>query len=147
MTSIITDLAERKGKACPVCLEMHVPQNRCRYEQLAGRITKLSQANQLIPSILQANKEAVTMAEHYRHLLKTADQAQTILQEVLAKHGDIGKQIQDEYMEAVDKWASQLSSQDTKEPTSDTDNSAASEKNDKPCTEETTTGENSPPAS
>ena len=131
------------NRTCGVCNEMHVPQNRCSYEALVRKITKLSEANSLIPSILSANKEAVNTATQFQAMLKQADKSNDILMEILASHGTIGEQIKNEYLGKVDEWASKYFSQDTKEQTPDTESSTPSETSDKPSTEETTSGESS----
>ena len=131
------------NRACGVCNEMHVPQNRCSYETLVRKITKLSEANSLIPSILSANKEAVNTATQFQAMLKQADKSNDILMEILASHGAVGEQIKNEYLGKVDEWASKYFSQDTKEQTPDTESSTPSETSDKPSTEETTSGESS----
>ena len=107
MTNLIK--LERGGignRACGVCNEMHVPQNRCSYEALVRKITKLSEANSLIPSILAANKEAVNTATQFQAMLKQADKANDILLEVLADHGEVGEKIKNEYLGQVIQWVS-----------------------------------------
>lgn len=118
MGNLITDLQSRKGKPCHICNEMHIPQNRCRFDALATKITKLMEANSLIPQILQHNKEATDLARHFQGLLKRADEAHTLLMGILEDptypDGLIIKAI---YLEELDKWAaSKLTSQDTSAP-------------------------------
>lgn len=129
---------------CALCNQMHVPQNKCSFEALAKKIMLLTEANRTIPSILQANKEAVTTARQFQILLKSADKANDILFEVLAAHGEIGETIKNEYLKGLDEWAKVHSSQDTEEQSQDTGPSILSETNDKPSTGETTPGGNSP---
>lgn len=112
----VRSILERKqGGPCAICNEAHPIQNRCRYEALAAKITKLTEANSFIPQILQANKEATSLAIHYQGLLKKADEAHAILMEILEKHGETGEQIKLEYLERLDKWASKSINQDTQE--------------------------------
>ena len=118
-------------------------QNRCSYEALVRKITKLSEANSLIPSILAANKEAVNTATQFQAMLKQADKANDILLEVLADHGEVGEKIKNEYLGQVNQWVSEHFSQDTKESQQDTESSIQNETGDKPSTEETTPGESS----
>lgn len=138
MTNLITDLMDRKGKPCGICNEMHIPQNRCRFDALARKIQKLMEANALIPQILQHNKEATELAKHFQGLLKQADGAHTILMGILEdpKYAD-GQAIKERYLEELNKWAaSKLTSQDTEEqlPLFSQENSTPSEKSDKPST-------------
>jgi len=128
------------NNVCPVCAEKHIPQNRCRYEALVSVNTRLREANSMIPAILNANKQAVQTAEQFRFMLKKADEANAILQTILAKHGDIGKTIQTEYFEELETWASKHTSQDTAASSLDTKNSTLSETDDKSSTEETMSG-------
>jgi hypothetical protein len=134
MTNLITELASRKGKPCNICDEMHSSQNRCRYERLATKIVKLLEANSFIPQLIQHNKESTEIATHFQSLLKKADQAHTILMEVLSRHGDMGEKIKIEYLEKLNTWADQHSSQDTLDQRgpSSPENSTPSETNDKP---------------
>lgn len=115
MTNLITDLASRKGKPCHICGEKHIPQNRCRFEAMASKIARLTEANGLIPQILNHNKEATDLATHFRSLLKKADEAHAILMGVLEQHGEIGAKIRNEYLGELDKWASESTNQDTTE--------------------------------
>lgn len=146
MSNILVDLQDRKGKPCHLCNEMHIPQNRCRFEALASKIVRLTEANSLIPGLLASNKEATDLAENFRELLKRADQAHSILMEVLAENGDLGLQIGNTYLERLNEWANQSTSQGTSEKIhpSSPESSTPNESEAKPSTEETTSGESSP---
>lgn len=113
--TILTGLLDRKnGAPCPVCGVIHMITNPCGRPEMTARIQKLLEATAMIPAILQANKEATTLAEGFRHIVKKADEAHGLLIDVLNGHGDIGKQILQEYLERLDTWAKE----ETKEPTS-----------------------------
>ncbi len=105
------DLLDRKnGSPCPLCSVIHRPQVQCTREHLASKITKLLEANAMIPGLLQHNKEATQIASGLQHIVKKADEAHNILMEVLSNHGEIGETIQREYMERLDKWAANVPS-------------------------------------
>lgn len=116
MSQIITNLLDRKkGGPCQICSEIHIPQNRCRFEALATKITKLMEANGMIPQILAANKEATTLAQYYQQLLKQADYAMTVVQEVLAENGQEG--LFNKILARIDEWQkSKTSNQPTEGP-------------------------------
>jgi hypothetical protein len=131
MSNVLVDLADRKGKPCITCGEMHIIQNRCRHEVLVRRIAGLQEANGCIPSLLQANKEATDVAKCFQGLIKKADEAHTILMGILTKHGEPGEAIKTEYLEELDKWHKETLSQDTEQPTQDTESSISKETEDK----------------
>lgn len=115
--SIITNILDRKqGGPCQICNESHDIKTRCRFEAMARKIVRLTEANSYIPSILAANKEATTLAQHFQSLLKKADQAHTILMEILSlpEYPD-GELIKARYLGELDKWAKESISQDTQE--------------------------------
>ena len=136
MTGIIRELADRKKSGCPICAEFHAPATRCRFEAMAGRITKLLEANKLIPSLLAANQEATKLAQYYQGLLNKADAAHTILMTILEGHEEIGEQIAEEYIGALDTWATPYINQNTAEPLQPSvqESSTPNETEDKPST-------------
>ena len=110
----LKDALARKGGVCQICNHAHSLQQPCSREAMAHKITKLMEANSMIPGLLQHNKQATEIAEHFRGMLKRADEAHTMLMDILAGHGEIGIKIRDEYMERLNKWAeAELTSQDT----------------------------------
>lgn len=123
-----------------MCNEAHPVQNRCRSEALLHKVVKLMEANALIPQILQHNKEATETAMYFQDLLKKADQAHTVLMEILARNGEIGEKIKNEYLEELDKWAKVHIDQDTEEFQSEK-LSALKETKDSPSIGETQDGE------
>jgi len=120
---------------CPICGQHHPPQNRCQFEHLSKRVTLLLEANQIIPSLMQANKEAVTTAKQFQILLKKADEAHTVLMEVLAERGEIGEEIKNEYLWRLDNWAKETLNQNTEQLSLGIENSTSSEQSDKNSTE------------
>lgn len=116
MSEIITNLLDRKkGGACQICGTPHSIQNRCSSTDLIRVVTKLREANNFIPQILAANKEATELAQHFQDLLKIADRAHTALMEILAKYGDTGEQIKNEYLGEIEGWAKASTNQGTEE--------------------------------
>lgn len=117
--TILTNLLDRKnGGACSVCGYTHNIQTQCSREAMAFRISKLLEANQIIPSLLQANKEATVLAGGYKMLLKKADEAHAILMNILETHGDTGAKIREEYLGALNSWA-ETKEESTSQGTSD----------------------------
>lgn len=103
--TILTGLLDRKnGSPCAVCGEMHHIQDPCRRQAMASKITKLMEANSMIPGLLQHNKEATILAQQYREILKRVDESHGVLLEVFDSHGEIGKKMKEEYLEKLDKW-------------------------------------------
>lgn len=139
MTLININRGSIGNNPCNLCGELHVPQNKCRHEALLKKITMLSEANRMIPNILQANKEAVETSKSFQQLLLQADKANDFLMEVLVAHGEIGETIKNEYLLKVDTWVKEHFSQGTK-GTSGDGNSTPSETSDKLSTEETPPG-------
>lgn len=135
-------------KHCQLCTELHVPSTKCRFQALASRITKLLEANSMIPSILQAHKESVTIAQHFQILLKKADQAHAILEEVLKEYEYTGEEIKTKYLGRLDEWAKGNLNLDTSEqlPLFSPASSIPSENEDRPSTM-TASGEASPQGS
>ena len=124
-------------------MEFHAPQNKCRHEVVIKRLLKLIEINQTIPALLNANKEAVTMATNFQGLLKKADEAHGILMTILAKHGEVGETIKNEYLGEIDKWSQSFINQDIEEPKQGTEQSTLNETGDKPSII-MTDGKNSP---
>lgn len=130
-------------QTCHICAEIHSMQSKCSHNALTRRIGKLLQANSVIPSIMQANKQAVETARAFQGLLKVSDKAQEMLQEVLAEYGDIGKEISDKYLGKVNTWLKETSVQDIEQqPSSQQENTIQSETESKLSTMETMTGQN-----
>lgn len=102
-------------KPCGLCAELHVPAVKCNFRALATRVTKLLEANALIPQILTAQKEATVTAQYFQQILKKADQSHTILLEVLAEYEYTGEEIKNKYLERLDEWAKGNLSLDTSE--------------------------------
>ena len=99
------DLLDRKnGSPCPLCSVIHRPQVQCAREHLAAKITKLLEANAMIPGLLQHNKEATESAVGFQTIIKKFDGALMLLMDILAGHGEVGEQIKNEYMEKLDLW-------------------------------------------
>ena len=130
-------------KFCQVCGEGHKQMQKCGHEALVRRVTRLLEANRLIPQLMQANKEAVTTAAEFQLLLKQADQAQMFIQEVLADYGDTGVEIYQKYLTKVDAWAQASTKPDTDDRQLHLDNvnTIQSDNENKPCTEETPIGD------
>lgn len=99
------DALARKNGPCPVCGHMHAIQTQCAREALAQRISKLMEANSLIPGLLSQNKEVTELAENFRMMLVKVDDTHTILMQILSTYGNTGKEIEQKYMEALDAWA------------------------------------------
>lgn len=132
MTNLITKLNDQKGKPCAICNEIHIPQNRCRFDALAKKIAQLQEANQSIPSLLEAIKEAVESAQTFQALLKQTDRVHTILWEVLSEHGEVGEEIKKEFLKRTDEWlAKEHTNQDTEELKPDIEKSILKETKDK----------------
>jgi hypothetical protein len=120
MSGVVTslqDIVQRKqGGPCPMCSYIHPLDTLCTREALFHKIKKLMEANGLIPLMQSHIKEVTGMASQYLMMLKKAGDSHELLLEVLKEYGDIGEKIRLDYMERLDKWASQKStSQDTPE--------------------------------
>lgn len=117
MSNIITDIQSRKGKPCHLCGHLHDIKSKCNGQHLAHMIVRLKEANGMIPSILKANKEAVETAQAFQEIIKDADQAHTILMEVLSmpEYPD-GELIRQRYLEELDKWQKQKVAQKSTSP-------------------------------
>ena len=131
------------NKACPICAAMHVPQNKCDTNLLAKRVQQLLEANQAIPSLMKSNKEAVEIAQYLQGLCTQADYAQTLIQEVCVKHGDVGQLILAEYHNRLDEWAKKTISQGTSPEQTSTEQLTLSATEDKNSTPQQA-GESSP---
>lgn len=70
------------SKPCQICGAFHIPQNNCKFDDLAKRISLLIESNKMIPSILQANKEAVDTAKMFQSILNDSIKAFDLLQEI-----------------------------------------------------------------
>lgn len=103
--SSLQDALDRKNGPCPVCNQMHNLQTQCSREALASKITKLMEANSLIPGLLQQNKQVTEIAKNFQSLLVKADEAHTILMDLLTGWGDIGEEIKKTYLEKLNSWA------------------------------------------
>ena len=115
VTSAQEFLDRKKGFPCLACHFVHPPKTPCSREEMAFRIKKLVEANEKIPELLKMNTEATELAMNFRLMLKKADEAHTILMELLKEHGEVGEEISIEYMKRVNAWAQgkERTSQDT----------------------------------
>ena len=88
------------NNTCDVCGEHHIPQNKCRSEALVRRISLLKEANQVIPSLLQANKDAVDTAKAFQDILKETDAVMEKLKEICHReeYGQLGPKIWGAFM-------------------------------------------------
>lgn len=130
------------SKPCNMCGTTHSMQSKCSHNDLMRRIQKLLEANSMIPSILQANKEAVETAKQFQILLKIADKSNEILQQILLSHGEVGEKIKEAYMSGVNEWVKEYLSQDINQQASNqSENTIPSETESKLSTMETMTGE------
>lgn len=131
-------------RPCSMCGSMHNPRAKCSFQDLAARITVLLDANRTIPSLLEANKQAVDLANQFHSIVKQAGAAHDIILKLLGEHGEIGIQIRDEFIRRLDEWVKEISSQDTKDQLKmDIENSTSNETKDKSSTGETMTGNDS----
>lgn len=98
-------LARKNGAPCEACGVVHDIEKPCSREALAFRIMALMQANSGIPDLLNQKKEAVQIAKTFQGLLKRADEAHTILMQILSTHGEVGEKIRVQYLMELDSWA------------------------------------------
>lgn len=117
------------NRPCHLCMEVHVPQNKCKFDVLAKRVNQLLLANQVIPQLMANVKEAATTAAYFQNLLKQADKAHEILMNILSRHGDIGKTIEQQYLEGLNLWAAATMNQEAEKPQEEL--STSSETSDK----------------
>ena len=104
----IKELFDKKNKVkCAICNESHMSE-KCARGDLVFRIQNLVRANAMIPQLMGSNKEAVEMAQGLQGILKKADEAHTILMQILSTHGDVGDQIKNEYMGKLETWANPI---------------------------------------
>lgn len=140
MNSNIHILGQKK--ICKTCgRPAHPFTTKCNYNDLVKRIELLVEANSLIPGLLEANKEAVGTANMFRKIAKDSAKAISICEQVVMQFG-IGKVIWTKFQKELEKaWPT--SAQDTEEILKDSNpkNTIQNETENKPCTEETTPGE------
>lgn len=97
-------LERKKGLACIMCEEHHPSLTKCNRSALLTKISKLMMANSGIPDLLSQKKEAVEIAQGFQGMLKKADEAHTILMQILSGYGDTGKEISKRYLEGLNIW-------------------------------------------
>lgn len=120
-------------KPCSLCNQHHSMQKVCTFQALAGRVAKLLEANQSIPPILAANKEATTLAKYYLSMVQESAQAITIIEQVISEHPD-GEKLKASYMERLDQWRKEHFSQDTEKQAESTEPSMSQESETKSST-------------
>lgn len=113
----LKDALEKRNRQCPTCNEKHDPKGKCKRGDLVFRIENLIKANSLIPQLMNAAKEATETAASFQKIVKQADEAHSILMKVLSDKGPLGELICKEYLEELDKWVKESTSQDTSEKT------------------------------
>lgn len=128
------------GNPCELCGEHHVPANKCRHDLLAAKVRMLTDANKMIPALLQVNKDNVATMETFRILLRQADKAHEFMLEILSEYEN-GEEIKNKYLARLDEWVAKSLNLGTEQQEQGTENSTLNETNDKPSTENQTTGE------
>lgn len=138
----------RQPKFCEICGQRSHPFNtKCSYPVLLERVKKLLEANRTIPSILEANVEAVKTANTFKMLLADSAGMMECLENVVKAHPS-GEEIWKTFMEKLEGWKKEkesclkTSSQDTggELGNSSPANTTPSEIANKQCTEETPPG-------
>lgn len=146
--SKILSMDNVRKRFCEYCGQSLLSHGRnCNYESLMRRVQMLSESNQLIPGILQANREAVEISSHYKNVMEQASKALSIAEEVV-KEFEGGDQIWNRFLDRLDKCL-KTSAPDIGESqkTSSPESTTPSETGSRQCTEETTPGESTPPDS
>jgi len=92
----------RKSGLCEICNEPHPIQNKCGYDAMVRRITKLLEANRLIPSILEANKELTDLANMFKTMANDSAKALAIAEKA-AMEFDNGTQVWKRFQEKLEE--------------------------------------------
>ena len=144
-----------KPKICKICGQRAHPFNtKCSYPALVERIKKLLEANRTIPSLLQANSDAIKTANTFKMLLADSAGMLDCLEKVVKEHA-AGDEIWKNFMTKLEDWKKEkeqcrkTSSPDTggELGNSNPENTTPSETESKQCTEETPPGETTAPGS
>lgn len=130
---------QMNGQGCPTCLEVHSLKSRCSHDALVRRISKLAEANKLIPSIMKANKEATDLANTFRMTARDVSRAIAICQELILEQPG-GTEIWIEFEKRLEQRWEKTSPQDTDQQHLSPGNLILSETENKLSTEETPTG-------
>jgi len=99
----LKEALENRGVKCAICNEKHNVQGKCKRGDLVFRIENLLKANSLIPQLMNANKEAVSIADGLQAMAGRFDQAHTALMEILKSHGEVGATIEKAYLQRMDE--------------------------------------------
>ena len=110
-------LSLNKNGPCGICGMPHKATNPCNQQAMAVKITRLMQANALIPGLMEANKEAVNCAQVYQFESKKWEKQFEMLVEVVMAHATNRDDIMKEFMGRLDVWLKDLKpiKQDTSE--------------------------------
>lgn len=143
----------QKPKICEICGQRAHPFNtKCSYPALVERIKRLLEANRTIPSILQANSDAIKTANTFKMLLADSAWMLDTLEKLIKEreYGD-GEEIWKQFMGKIEemKKCQKTSSQGTggELENSSPENTTQSETESKQCTGETPPGEATAPGS
>lgn len=150
MNNAIPIIGTKQKSVCRHCgRPSHPFTTKCNYNDLLAKIEKLTQANSIIPSIMQANSETTKIANTFRVVAENTAKAIVLLEEMVREQPN-GEELWESFKVRLgDKWEAVTSVQGIGENTSplSPESTIQSVTESKPSTDQTAPGETTAPDS
>lgn len=121
-------------RQCAVCERPHSALAPCRPADLAHLLSfykssndRLKESNKVIPSLMEANSEAVKLANDFRRLAAATSKALNLMEEVTKEHGESGAAMWADFQKKLEEKWDEYSSQSSSQAIPDTESTTPQE--------------------